>query len=126
MHRSTISFFLILCIVFSSFTFAFAEDVPAEGAADALPVIAAEPAAEGFARIYAYADQFRDVDDADWYYQHVTDAYEYGLIAGRSESSYVIARLRRSRGDLFYELIYREQQRRFRKRVPVCTVAQVP
>ena len=88
MHRSSISFFLILCIVFSSFTFAFAEDVPEEGAAGALPEIAAEPAAEGFSRIYAYADQFRDVDDADWYYQHVTDAYEYGLIAGRSESSY--------------------------------------
>ena len=59
MHRSTISIFLILCIVFSSFTFVFAEDVPSEGAALALPEAAAQPSAEGFARIYAYADQFR-------------------------------------------------------------------
>lgn len=88
MHRSTISIFLILCIVFSSFTCVFAEDEAAEGAAEVPAENPAETAAEGFSRVYAYADQFRDVSDGDWFYQHVTEAYEYGLVAGRSETSY--------------------------------------
>ena len=84
MHRSTISIILILCILFSSCAGVFAEDIPSEGAAE----LAADPAAEGFSRVYAYNGQFEDVDNADWFYSHVAEAYEYGLVSGRSETSY--------------------------------------
>ena len=76
MHRSTIASFLILCIVLSSCVFAFADDEPAE------------TAAEGFSRICEYTGQFEDVDSGDWFYAHVADAYEYGLVSGRSETNY--------------------------------------
>ena len=76
MHRSTIAFFLILCIIFSSCVCAFADDEPQDAVT------------EGLSRIYDYADQFEDVDSGDWFYTHVTDAYEYGLVSGRSETSY--------------------------------------
>ncbi|MBR5641864.1 MAG: S-layer homology domain-containing protein, partial [Firmicutes bacterium] len=84
MHRSTIAIFLILSIIFSSCAFVFADDASAEGSA--VPV--EESAAEGFSHIYAYEGQFLDVETTDWFYSHVAEAYEYGLVSGRSETSY--------------------------------------
>ena len=70
MHRSTISCLLILCIVLTSCVFAFAAET------------------EASARVFTYDDQFEDVTAEDWFYPHVTDAYEYGLVSGRSENSF--------------------------------------
>ena len=45
-------------------------------------------AADDYARVRTYAGQFADVPGTAWYYNNVAQAYELGLVNGKSETSF--------------------------------------
>ncbi len=53
----------------------------------AVPALAVE-ANTNFTKQYTYAGQFTDVEIADWYFNYVKDAYEFGLIKGSSDTAF--------------------------------------
>ena len=51
-------------------------------------MVYADGSMDNFSRIFAYEDQFEDVEDTAWYSEFVKAAYEYGFVNGKSETAY--------------------------------------
>ena len=52
-----------------------------------IPVYA-DAGMDNFTRSLVYEDQFEDVADTAWYSSFVRDAFEYGIVSGKSEASF--------------------------------------
>lgn len=78
---------LLLALLLSVPARAVVSDAPYPDAPDVYHIMEAEEGAL-VPKVAAYAGQFGDVSEADWFYGSVTASYEYGLIRGRSDHSF--------------------------------------
>ena len=76
-----------LALALSISAFAYSEEPAQDAAAPAQEETTSEDSAP-FVLLRVYEGQFTDVKDGDWFASPVVSAYEYGLLNGRSESSF--------------------------------------
>ena len=76
-----------LALALSISAFAYSEEPAQDAAAPAQEETTSEDSAP-FVLLRVYEGQFADVKDGDWFASPVVSAYEYGLLNGRSESSF--------------------------------------
>ena len=76
-----------LALALSISAFAYSEEPAQDAAAPAQEKTTSEDSAP-FVLLRVYEGQFADVKDGDWFAPSVVSAYEYGLLNGRSESSF--------------------------------------
>ena len=76
-----------LALALSISAFAYSEEPAQDTAAPAQEETTSEDSAP-FVLLRVYEGQFADVKDGDWFAPPVVSAYEYGLLNGRSESSF--------------------------------------
>lgn len=76
-----------LALALSISAFAYSEEPAQDTAAPAQEETTSEDSAP-FVLLRVYEGQFADVKDGDWFASPVVSAYEYGLLNGRSESSF--------------------------------------
>ena len=76
-----------LALALSISAFAYSEEPSQDTAAPAQEEMTTEDSAP-FVLLRVYEGQFADVKDGDWFAPQVVSAYEYGLLNGRSESSF--------------------------------------
>ena len=76
-----------LALALSISAFAYSEEPAQDAAAPAQEETTSEDSAP-FVLLRVYEGQFTDVKDGDWFASPVVSAYEYGVLNGRSESSF--------------------------------------
>ncbi|MDR0906511.1 MAG: trypsin-like peptidase domain-containing protein [Oscillospiraceae bacterium] len=70
-HKTTVYVLLLIVLVFSVF-----------------PGVSARADAQNFTARRTYGDSFTDVKASDWFYTYVRQGYEFGLVNGKSDTSF--------------------------------------